>query len=673
MLVIEIKIIVAKHSGFCCGVKRALQTIEKNINKNICMLGEIIHNKDIIENLNRKGVEVINNISEAHGRTVIIRAHGIHPNIEKRMIDAKINFIDCTCPFVKKIQNVVRREFVSGKKIIITGDPKHPEVIAINGYANDSAVIIDNYKQAIQLAKQIKNSCNQDKINCYNYLLVSQTTFSHSKFNRIKNFLVSKWVKICDTICETTVKRQVEAENIAKVSDVMIVLGSNISSNTKKLYELCCKSCSKCFLIGNASDLKDFILHDFTNHDRLGVVVGASTPVTTVKEVISKMNSTSEVSFKQMLLDSFVDLEIGKVVKGTVVQISDNELIVNLNFKYDGIINKDNFSSSNLSLSEQIKVGDQIEAIVLKVNDLDGNVVLSKRKLDLQRAFKKVEDNFNNKTNISGQIIHVVKGGVIVLVYDKVKLFIPASHLPDGYSSDLESYIGHTIEFRVIEFDPERRRYVGSCKKSILHSNIADVFHKIKLGDKFSGAITRIVDFGIFVDVYGISALVHVSEISWDKNVNFKNIYSIGQMVNVFVIGVDEDRHRISLSMKNPEDNPWLNIKEKYPVGKIVTGKIVRMSNYGAFVELEPMIDGLLHISQISKNKFNKITDVLLVGDVVRVMVIDSDGERKRIGLSMLDVDKEINDTNENENNELNDSDIKSKDNELVDIIDKKI
>lgn len=622
------KITVGKTAGFCFGVKRAVETAFQNSHKNICTFGPIIHNQFVINELKEKGVEVINNLEDTNNRTVIIRAHGVPMRVYSQIENMGINYIDCTCPFVKKIHNIVQKNYENGKKIIIIGNSKHPEVIGINGYVHDSAVIIKN----IDDAKKFLNDKN------FSYLLVAQTTFSHELFNEIISVIASDNIQICNTICNTTFERQKEAQMLSQASDKMVVIGDRSSSNTSKLFDICHKNCCNTFFIQNPTDL---LLINFNTGDKIGIMAGASTPLTVIKEAVSIMNQTvsDEKSFEQLLNESFVTLRTGEIVKGEVIQITNNEVIVNLGYKSDGVISKENFCDANAPLMDLINIGDEIEAVILKIDDGEGNVILSKRKLDLQRGFKKLEKAFNENSIVNGKIVGIVKSGVIALVYN-VKLFIPASHLSNSGVNDLNSYIGKTMDFKVIEFNRAKHRYVGSHKGVVSYQGLQEnSLPKIKVGDEIMGTVTRIADFGIFVNIGEFSGLVHVSQMDLGNDKDFKNKFNIGDELKVFVIKVDDQCNRISLSMRNPKDNPWHNISQKYPEGKIVEGKVARINDYGAFVALEPSVDGLLHISQISNEHVAKVSDMLKAGDVVKLKVLSSDENKKRVSLSMIDVE----------------------------------
>lgn len=623
------KITVGKTSGFCFGVKRAVETAFQNADKNICMLGPIIHNQSVINELNTKNVGIINNLSEADNRTVLIRAHGVPKETYSQLKNLGINYIDCTCPFVKRISQLVEKNFNDGKKIIIIGNPNHPEIIGINSYAQNQAVIINN----IDAAKKFHNDKN---LSC---LLVAQTTFSSQIFDEIIKILHADNIEIQNTICNTTYQRQEEARTLSKISDKMIVIGDKSSSNSTKLFNICQENCCNTFFIQSSADL---LLINFRLNDRIGVMAGASTPLHVIEEAVFLMNqlAVEEKSFAQMLEESFVNLHIGEIVKGKVIQVSDNEIVLDLGYKSDGIISRDNFStSSHCYLKDLVNIGDEIEAIVLKIDDGEGNVILSKRKLDLQRGFKEIEKAFKENSIVTGKIIEVVKSGVVALA-DNVKLFIPASCISNSHIKDLNSYVGKTLDFKIIEFNRLKHRYIGSCKEILdkEKNEENDLSNELKVGEEFDGIISKIVNFGIFVNVGNWSGLVHLSELGWDRKNDTLDKFKVGDKVKVFVLGMDNKHNKISLTMKNPDKSPWRDISKRYYEGKIVKGKVARINNYGAFIELEPGIDGLLHISQISDEHVNNVNDKLKINDVVTLRVLSSDEKRKRVSLSMIDV-----------------------------------
>lgn len=623
------KITVGKTSGFCFGVKRAVETAFQNADKNICMLGPIIHNQSVINELNTKNVGIINNLSEANNRTVLIRAHGVPKETYSQLKNLGINYIDCTCPFVKRISQLVEKNFNDGKKIIIIGNPNHPEIIGINSYAQNQAVIINN----IDDAKKFHNDKN------LSYLLVAQTTFSSQIFDEIIKILRANNIEIQNTICNTTYQRQEEARTLSKISDKMIVIGDKSSSNSTKLFNICQENCCNTFFIQSSADL---LLINFRLNDRIGVMAGASTPLHVIEEAVFLMNqlAVEEKSFAQMLEESFVNLHIGEIVKGKVIQVSDNEIVLDLGYKSDGIISRDNFStSSHCYLKDLVNIGDEIEAIVLKIDDGEGNVILSKKKLDLQRGFKEIEKAFKENSIVTGKIIEVVKSGVVALA-DNVKLFIPASCISNSHIKDLNSYVGKTLDFKIIEFNRLKHRYIGSCKEILdkEKNEENDLSNELKVGEEFNGIISKIVSFGIFVNVGNWSGLVHLSELGWDRKNDTLDKFKVGDKVKVFVLGMDNKHNKISLTMKNPDKSPWRDISQRYYEGKIVKGKVARINNYGAFIELEPGIDGLLHISQISDEHVNNVNDKLKINDIVTLRVLSSDEKRKRVSLSMIDV-----------------------------------
>lgn len=592
------KIEIAKTAGFCPGVNAAITTAYEKTN--VCTLGPIIHNKFVTNELEQRGVHVINSLEEADGRTVLIRTHGVPPNIYAQLNSLGIDYIDCTCPFVKKIHKLVQDNYLSGKKIIIVGDKNHPEVIGINGYANDSAVIIDSTDIDF-------SNLNAD------YILVAQTTFDYDLFKTITKML--NGAKVFDTVCNTTKSRQTEAFEISTRVNKMIVLGDKFSSNTTKLFAICKRNCPQTYLI---ETLRELSLIKFLKDDTIGVTAGASTPFALIKEAISFMNQ--EKTFEELLNESFISLRPGDIVKGIVVSISRNEVIVDIGYKSDGIISQYNFSDDNTPLNEQIKLGDEIESVITKIDDGEGHVLLSKRKLDLKRGFKMLEQAMNDKTKIMGKVIGEVKGGVMIIV-NGVKLFVPASHLADRYVENLSEYVGKSFDFNIIEMNKEKRRYIASRKNTISLGNYT-------IGQDLEGTVSNVVKFGVFVDIGGVDGLVHSSEIPSDMKL------SIGDKLNVTIINVDSGRNRISLAVSG-NLSPWNTATDKYKVGEQINGKVVRINKYGAFVELEPKVEGLLHISEISDDFVDNVTDKLQVGDELTVKILSVDMPNKRISLSM--------------------------------------
>lgn len=632
------EITVAKSAGFCFGVNRAIQCVYDNIGKgNIYSYGPIIHNKEVIADLESKGVKTVDSFDGIENGTIIIRSHGVGEDIYKEIEKKGLNLIDGTCPFVKKIHNIVNKAHKEGKNIIIVGDPVHPEVIGINGWCENSAFIIkDEYKGGLDKDKK--------------YSVVVQTTYRKSKFDSIVESIKKDEIdfEVFNTICSATSERQKEAEILAKKMDKMLVIGDKNSSNTQKLYEICRKNCNNTFYIETNADL---VLNIFSTNDKIGVTAGASTPPAIIKEVVGTMsdiaqnavdNVEEELSFQELLDQSLVSLHTGDIVKGTVISISGEEVNVNLGYKSDGIIPRGEYSSDpNAIPSKELQAGDEIEVFVVRVNDGDGNVLLSRKRIEAQKGMEDVQNAFTEGTPVTGKVTEVVKGGIIAVV-NGVRVFIPSSQVSNRYIEDLSVFKGEDLTFNIIEFDRSKRRIIGG-RKALIEKEINDkkaaLFASIEAGQKIEGTVSRLTDFGAFVDLGGVDGLIHISEMSWGRITNPRDVLSEGQKVSAVVLDVDKEKGKISLSLKDVDSNPWNTAAEKYAVGNIVEGKVVRMVPFGAFIELEPGVDGLVHISQIASKRVEKPEDELTAGQVIKVKVLEVNVEQKKISLSKKAVD----------------------------------
>ena len=626
-------ITIGKYAGLCGGALLALQKVYKaSKTEKLCTYGSLIHNKEVVKNLEGMGIFSIDDIGDAAGRTIVIRAHGIPPVLYEDMERRGVPYIDCTCIDVKKVQKIVDDEHKKGSRLIIAGNPNHPEVIGHNGYCDNTALIIES----IDDFKKIAFNKEQE------YALVAQTTFSEEIFSGISELIKESGinVKVYDTLCQSTKNRQKEAAELSKNSDVMIVIGDRLSSNSVKLYEICKKNCENTIFIETINEL---LLNFPDKGGKIGMIAGASTPPETIKGAFLAMgevlqgNGHTEVSFQEMLDDSFVSLRTGDVVIGTVIGVINGEVSVNLGYKSDGVIPRAEFSEDqSLEPADCVKPGDEIEVFVVRVNDGDGNVMLSKRKLETNKNYAALEAAFNDKTPIQGKIVNVIKGGLTanILGFD---FFVPSSHISNRFVKDLEPFKNKTFDFLIIEFDKRKKRRVASRKdlaKAEFDASREHLFSTLEAGSKVSGVVSRISDFGAFVDLGGIDGLIHVSEMAWGRIPKVREVLKEGDKVDVTVIAIDKEKDKISLTLKDESNNPWANIEDKYPIGEIVSGKVVRLVPFGAFVELESGLDGLVHISQISHTRVESPQDVLKIGETINVKVISIDIENNRISLS---------------------------------------
>lgn len=638
------EIILAKSAGFCFGVKRAVDyAYSKAGQQDIYTYGPIIHNKEVTGDLDKKGVKVTENLDEVKKGEIIIRSHGVPPRVYEDIEKRNLKYTDCTCPFVKKIHNIVRDNYNKGKSIIIVGNKIHPEIIGINGWCANSAVTINS----IEEAEKIEIDKTKD------YALVVQTTFQTDVFEKIIACLKEKSdnIEIFRTICSATGDRQKEAVEIAKVADQMIVLGDKSSSNTRKLYEISKKYCENVYLCERICDLQ---LQNLKKNGTMGITAGASTPSVIIKEAVNAMSEMENKSFEEMLDDSLVTLRTGQIVKGTVISVSDTgEVSVNLGYKSDGIIARSEFSDDDsVNPAEVVKPGDEIEVFVIRVNDGDGNVQLSKKKVDADKNYAVIEEAFNNGSTVTGKVTEQVKGGLIALV-NGARVFVPSSQISNRYVEDLSSFIGNEYEFEVLEYDRSKRRIVVGRKVLVqkeIEAKKAEVFSSIKVGDRIEGKVSRIVDFGAFVDLGGVDGLIHISEMSWGRVKKVTDVLSVGDDVTVTVLDINPEKGKISLSLKDLNADPWKDAETKYAVGNVVTGKVVRMVPFGAFVELEEGVDGLVHISQIAYKHVEKPEDELTIGQEIQAKVTELDLAAKKISLSIKEtLEKPAKNTNDDE------------------------
>ena len=631
------EIIIAKTAGFCFGVDKAVSAVNRLIEQNskpIYTLGPIIHNEQVVNRLKSKGVREIKDIRDTDGDgIVVIRAHGVGPDVYEDIRKSRLEVVDATCPYVKKIQELVQKKYNEGYRIVIIGDKEHPEVRGINGWCNNSAYIVNTIKDAEAI------DINLDKL-----CVVAQTTITREKWDAINDYLDLNFTNIAryDTICGATGRRQQEAAEIARNVDAMIVIGSSRSSNTQKLYEICCKYCARTYKIETSGDLP---LEDIKNLNKIGVTAGASTPDWIIKEVIEKMSEfntqENEMSFKEAFEDSLVTLRSGEIVEGKIIGFNNTEVFVDMGYKSDGIIPMEEFTDDpDFNPEESLKIGDRIEVYIQRVNDGEGNVLLSKRKVDALKSWDNIEKAYENKTPVKARVVEVVKGGVIANS-GGTRIFVPASQLSDRYVKDLNEFMKQVINVRIIELNKQKRKVVGSQRVLLEEEKKIkekETWDSIEVGKVFKGTVKSFTDFGAFVDIGGVDGLVHISELSWTKVKHPSEVLKIGQQVEVKVLDIDREKKRISLGYRKPEDNPWYNIEQKYKVGDVVKGTVVRLVPFGAFVELEKGVDGLVHISQISSVRIAKPDDVLKIGQTVEAKVIELDAEAKRISLSIKEV-----------------------------------
>ncbi len=738
-------VILAKNAGFCFGVKRAVDAVEKNIDKKIVTFGPLIHNKNVIESFRSRGVRSIDSISEAQtGETVVIRSHGASADIYAQLNSKGIDYIDATCPYVKRIHERVSKADKNGIPVIIIGEIGHPEVTGILGWAGKNSFVVYSIKDVDKLP-ELKKA-----------VVVAQTTITEEKWNSILAVLQDKIDEIVPfmSICEATKERQHEAKQIAQKSDAVIVVGGKFSSNTKKLYELCKRYCKNVYHIEDKSEL---LLEKMSFGDIIGIVAGASTPDTMIREVYNymienekvlpidgeqiasendaandKVEDTSkeyptseEPAIEETIkatkpdeeneennepepeaedtadadsesidenaeaveediaaakepepeaeaaeedtakadvvdekivqepkeenaapvteqdeflegLEKTIRLKKGELVKGSIVQITDEDVCVNIGYKSDGIIHKSELSFKDEDAKDAFKVGDEIEAEIISMNDGEGNVLLSRKRVEKKQNWIKMQENVGTDKLFKCTIRKAVKGGVTTKI-EGYSAFIPASHLSLKYIEDLKEFEGQELEVTLIDADKRQERLVASHKSVLLkekREKEAQIWDSFVKGEHITGVVKRLTDFGAFVDVGGVDGLLHISDLAWSRVKHPSDIVSEGQELELLILNVDPAKRKIALGYKQLQPKPWDTVPEKYHAGDVVTGKVVRIVPFGAFVQLEPTVDGLIHISQVTTHRIERVEDELRVGDEVEVKILEVNAEKRKISLS---------------------------------------
>jgi len=633
------EIIRAENSGFCFGVKRAIdiayEQLEINKDRDIYTIGQLIHNKTVTDSLNNKGLTIIENIELAKESSVIIvRSHGETKDLFLSAKKRNLEIIDATCPLVKRIHEFVEEAYMEGKKIVIIGDKNHPEVLATNGWCEYKAIIVGTKEEA-------------KKVEGDNYFIVCQTTIIKNTLDKVIKIFDNNQVgyELKNTICNATKERQESCAKLSKEVDCMVVIGGYNSSNTKKLYEIASKYCLNTKFIENISDLP---LKDLQKCNKIGVAAGASTPECIIKEVIASMSENITENFeKNPMLDLMDEIDKslrlprgGEIVDGKVHQVTDNEIIVNIGCKKDGIIPKEEVSlEEGQELKDLFKEGDDIQAKVVKTDDGDGGIILSKKKLEINGNWNEINEALEDKSSISVKLIKAVNGGVIA-AYKEVTGFIPLSQLSDKYVEKADEYIGKVMDVKVTRVDMRRGRAVFSHKAVLLEEKrklIAEVWSNLNVDDIVEGKVMRFTDYGAFVDIGGVDGLLHISEISWGKLKHPQEVLKIGDIIHVKILAMNEEKGKISLGLKQTMPEPWTVIEEKYQIGQIVSGKVVQIKEYGAFIELEAGLDGLVHISEIANKRVSNVAEELELGQTVEAKILELDVDRKRISLSIKD------------------------------------
>ncbi len=646
------RIEIGKYSGFCAGVKAAVEkafTAAKG--ESPCwMLGPLIHNEKVMEQLEKAGIRIAQTVDEIGEGTVIIRSHGADPALIQKLKDRGNNVLDATCPNVSKVHRLVESRSADGRHVFIAGRKDHPEVQATAGWCKGPVTVLENEKAALEVT------------GIQSATLVAQTTLTVRLWEEILAALRSRIPDLdayC-TICKATEERQLETESLARRADALLVVGDRTSANTKALYETGRRLCPRTYFIGSAAEVREI---EFAASDYIAVAAGASTPDWLLKEVATLMNDLEqnvslnpaeeqpaepaaevtaeetktetaepvENSFMADVEATLVTIRPGQTITGKVVQVTDDEIGVDIGYKADGIVKRSDL------VNQDVKVDDEIEVEVVKVNDGEGNVLLSQRNIVNRRNWDALMEKYEANEYIDAVGKEAVKGGLIADAQG-IRAFVPASQLARHYVEKIEEFVGKEMKLKIIEVDKQKRRIVCSRKAVLIEQAAAhkkEIWEKLSEGEIVDGIVRRLTDFGAFVDIGGVDGLVHVTDLSWGRVKHPSEIVSPNQPIKVKILSLDPERERIQLGYKQLQPKPWDVAEEKYPVGAIVEGKVVRITTFGAFVELEPGLDGLVHISQCALTRIAKVEDALQVGQVVHVKILGVDPEAKRISLSV--------------------------------------
>nr|WP_276537266.1 bifunctional 4-hydroxy-3-methylbut-2-enyl diphosphate reductase/30S ribosomal protein S1 [Flavonifractor plautii] len=627
---------LARSAGFCYGVRRAVQMAEMAAEEGrpCVMLGPIIHNRDVIAYLESIGVGLVDTPEEVPpGTAVLIRSHGEGRPVHEALARLGRPVIDATCPNVSRIHQIVSRAEEGGRQVLIIGTRTHPEVAAIAGWCRRPVVL----EGAEELSNWLETAPERRDIPL---TMVSQTTSTRfiwdSCVEKAKKECTN--LKIFDTICNATCKRQSEAQALAARSDAMVVIGGRESSNTKRLAELCGALCPMVVWIERAAELEP---SNLCRKASIGITAGASTPEWIIKEVYDKMSDENieiEESFAEMLEKSIKTLNTGEKVTGVVTGITPTEIYVDLGTKHAGYIPVSELTDDpTAKVEDLVKIGDEIETYVMRVNDQEGVVTLSKKRLDTVKSWDDIEQAREEHTTVEGVVTEENKGGVVVSIKG-VRVFVPASQTGLPRETPMSQLLKQHVRLRITEVNRARRRVVGSIRAVEAEeraAKAAEVWANIEENKRYTGTVKSLTSYGAFVDIGGVDGMVHISELSWSRIKHPSEVVSVGDTVEVYVISFDKEKKKISLGMKDRSQNPWEVFIGKYQPGDVANVRVVKLMTFGAFAEVVPGVDGLIHISQIADHRIDKPGDVLSEGQMVDVKIIDIDYDNKKVSLSI--------------------------------------
>ncbi len=644
---------LAESAGFCFGVNKAVDTVYRLLGegKQVCTLGPIIHNPQVVEDLRARGVSIVSSPNEVPPDAVlVIRSHGVAAAVYEETEALGLSVCDATCPFVAKIHRIVKERSAAGDTVLIAGDAAHPEVIGIRGHCVGASYVFSTPEELEDLLLNSTIGFDQP------LSIVAQTTFHAEVWKKCVK--ISKKhctnLSVFDTICNATAKRQQEAAALSRECDKMVIVGGRQSSNTAKLRDVCAEN-APTLLIETADELSS---DQFSGVRSVGITAGASTPADIIKEVLSTMSeivnneeiqaqetaavevkSPDEMTFEELMESSLESMNSNDRVRGIVVSIAPNEVQVEVvGRKQTGYIPADELSADpNANPSDIVKIGDELELLIMRTNDQEGTIMLSKKRIDAQKGWDTVVAASESGEILDGVVTDVIKGGVLA-VTNGVRVFIPASQASASRMEDLTPLLKQEVQFRIIEINQGRRRAVGSIRsvaRDARREQEAAFWAQAEVGQKYTGTVKSLTSYGAFVDLGGVDGMVHISELSWSRVKHPSDVVNVGDVVEVYIRDLDTEKKKISLGYRKAEDNPWEIFKANYPVGSVVTAKIVGMTTFGAFAQIIPGIDGLIHISQIADRRIEKPQDELKNGQEVTVKITAVDYDAKRISLSI--------------------------------------
>ena len=625
------EIIKAKTAGFCFGVDRAVKLTYELAHQGamVTTLGPLIHNPQCVADLEKRGVVTANSMGEIpEGYEVVIRSHGVPADIYRQLEQRGCVVHDATCPFVAKIHRIAAQASEAGATLLVAGDKDHPEVQGIAGHSTGPVFIFADLDEL----RAWKGPENPEK----GLFVVAQTTFQVTKWLECAEFIKKVYTKarVFDTICNATWARQQEAEELSRRCDLMVVIGGHHSSNTQKLVKVAAKH-TRAVNVETAAELQHQWFRDVHT---VGVTAGASTPSSIIEEVLNSMSEEirDDMSFEEMIEATLKPVFGGKVVSGTVTSVQPNEIQVDIGTKQTGFVKLSELTDDPSARTEDlVKVGDVLDLVVEKVNDQEGIVFLSKKKLESRKGMEEISKACEEGTVLEGTVTEANKGGVVVLVKG-VKVFVPRSQATLRRDEDYTQLVKKDVKLVVTECSG--RKIVGSINKVTAEENAAkrkEFWESVEIGKTYTGVVKSLTSYGAFIDIGGVDGLCHISELSWDRIKHPKEVLSVGDEVEVYVRDLDTEAQKVSLGYKKTEDNPWNKLESEYPVGSTFHAPVVSITKFGAFVRILPGVDGLVHISEISNERVEKVSDVLKVGDMVDVKLLDVDFDKKRISLSM--------------------------------------